>query len=377
MRLTGRGYGLAGAAAAAAGAGLGLRYPELVLVGAVAAALLLYGLVSCRIRPALAVRREIEPDRVDRGDPCAVTLHVANPSRWRGANLVATDRCGAGRAEVPVRNLRPGGRTAVRYPVPTDRRGVVPVGPLRVRRRDPFDLVRADREHGGTGRVRVYPRRHPLAGGPPGVTRSPDGRFDRVPAGTITFDALRGYVVGDDLRRVHWRASARAGELLVREHVDTSVPHPVLLLDDRAAAYGDPADFETACEAVASIVAAACAAGLPITLALVGGAGVDSGPRRPAGAGPYLDLLTEAAPTAAGPLTDAARRARALRYGDTLVLVTGGAARGELAEVTALRGRYAAVACVVCAADGAAGPPGVLVARDGADFAAQWSAVRW
>ncbi len=82
--------------------------------------------------------------------------------------------------------------------------------------------------------VWVHPRIHPLTAVPGGAARSLDGRVDRVPHGTITFDSLREYVVGDELRRVHWRTSARVGELMVREQLDTSLPRLVVLLDDRA-----------------------------------------------------------------------------------------------------------------------------------------------
>jgi uncharacterized protein (DUF58 family) len=96
---------------------------------------------------------------------------------------------------------------------------------------------------------------------PAGLSRSLDGRIDKVPHGTITFDSLREYVVGDELRRVHWRSSAKVGQLMVREQLDTSEPTIVVLLDDRGRASGrrtDAESFESACEAAASIVGRAC-----------------------------------------------------------------------------------------------------------------------
>ncbi len=42
------------------------------------------------------------------------------------------------------------------------------------------------------------------------MARSLDGRIDKVPHGTITFDSLREYVVGDELRQVHWRSRPRS-----------------------------------------------------------------------------------------------------------------------------------------------------------------------
>jgi uncharacterized protein (DUF58 family) len=270
---------------------------------------------------------------------------------------------------------------------------------LRVTRQDPLGLAALARAHGDAVKVWVYPRILPLTAVPAGVVRSLDGRVDRVPHGSITFDALREYVVGDELRHVHWRTSARVGELMVREHLDTSLPRIVVLLDDRAAAYPRATEaFESACEAAASVVAAAVREELPVALRLVGGAAASSGGRRAETARPFLDLLAEAELSApAGGLAPAVDRLRHDPAGDTLIFLTGPEGRGGLGEVASLRGRYPSLLAAVLGAEvatpvpgplarGAAAPAGapdgqglmVLNARDGDDFAAEWEGVgRW
>src|SRR5205814_6432605 len=239
------------------------------------------------------VTRRADPDRVMRGEASRITLDVHNASRLRGATLVAYDRCGNTSVPVPLLNLRAGAATNVDYPVPTDRRGVVRIGPLRVVRRDPLGLLALARSHGESLQVWVYPRAHQLTAVPVGIVRSLDGRVDRVPQGTITFDALREYVVGDELRHVHWRTTARVGELMVREHVDTALPRLVVLLDDRAGVQ-TPDSFEAACEAAASVVVAAHREDLPLALHLVSGVAVGGDGRRHTGSRAYLDALAEA-----------------------------------------------------------------------------------
>jgi uncharacterized protein (DUF58 family) len=266
--------------------------------------------------------------------------------------------------------LRPGKDTTVGYPVPTSRRGIVAIGPLRVTRGDPLGLVALARSYGGVSEVWVHPRIHLLRAVPAGMARSLDGRIDKVPHGTITFDSLREYVVGDELRRVHWRSSAKVGELMVREQLDTSEPTIVVLLDDRVSAHPDAESFESACEAAASIVAAAVREDLPVSLHLV--AGVASGP--------YLDVLT-LAELRAGDLAATLRRVRAQRLGDTLVFLTGPGGRDELGAVSALRGPYAVVlAGLFGDRDGApvSGGDGLIVveAADGVEFAGAWDGVR-
>ncbi|MFV2104209.1 DUF58 domain-containing protein [Micromonospora sp. LOL_024] len=402
MGITARGIGLLGAAVLLLGGGFRFAYPELLLLGAAAGAALTVAVVIAARRPRLVVRRRADPDRVARGEPAAMTLTVRNAGRLRAASLLATDRCGGRMVPVPVLRLRPGADTTVSYDVPTTRRGVVQVGPLRVTRRDPLGLVVLARSYGDSVPVWVHPRIHPLRAVPTGVGRSLDGRVDAVPQGSITFDSLREYVVGDELRRVHWRTSARVGELMVRENVDTSLPRIVVLLDNRAAAHPDRVDgvaesFESACEAAASVLTAAAWEDLPAVLLFVaapdatgvpGGGGPGGGPARDADVEPAgdvdsdgpLDRLAVVSLTGAGTLASAAARLRRDRRGDTLVVLTGPGAREDLGHVGALRGEYRSV---VVGVFGAAepSPPGaaglvVVDSADGAAFAAEWDGVR-
>ncbi|MFJ8686756.1 DUF58 domain-containing protein [Micromonospora wenchangensis] len=394
MGLTARGTGLLVAATALLGAGLRFAYPELAVLGAAGAVAVGQAVLAAARTPRLVVSRTADPDRVAVGEPARMALTVRNAGRLRVGGLLAEDRCAGRPVPVPVLRLRPGRDTGLSYDVPTRRRGVLPVGPLRVTRRDPLGLYAATRAYGPTAVVRVHPRVHPLTAVPTGAGRSLDGRVDGVPHGSITFDSLREYVVGDELRRVHWRTSARVGELMVRENVDTSLPRIVVLLDNRAAAHPDRSDgmaasFEAACEAAASLVVAAFRQDLPVVLLLVC-------PADDATADPPLDRLAAVTLTdASGRRPDGATtgdrggaaldatltRLRADRPGDTLVFLTGPGGRDDVGRVGALRGAYPSILVGVL---GAAGPmptaagPVVLDAVDGAAFAAAWDATgRW
>jgi uncharacterized protein (DUF58 family) len=418
MTITARGIGLLAGAAILLVTGFWFSYAELALLGTAAAIATACALGYAAWQPRLDVHRLADPDRVGRGEPATMTLTVRNTGRLRSANLVAEDRCGNRPVSVPLLRLRPGRDTTVSYPVPTHRRGVVAIGPLRITGRDALGLVSLARAHGATAKVWVHPRIHPLTAVPAGITRSMDGRVDRVPHGSITFDSLREYVVGDELRRVHWRTSARVGELMVREQLDTSLPRIVVLLDNRSGAHPRPINgvaetFESACEAAASIVAAARRDDLPVTLLLVAdpgdtgnqaagsqagrsqangnqakgnhGAGDQVGGRQ-AGGGDYLDRLASAdlhpGPRGADPLRTATTRLRQERLGDTLVFLTGPGGRADLGYLGGLRGAYPSVVVAVFGGDGET-PPGaaglvVIDAADGAAFAAEWDGVpRW
>jgi hypothetical protein len=392
---TGRGLAAVAAGAALIAVGFAFGYPELAVLGVTALVAAVCAIVYIAWRPVLTVARAVHPQRVSRGEPCTHTLTVRLRGRLRPGTLVAEDRCGGLPVAVPLVQLRPGQDTAADYPVPTGRRGVVEIGPLTVARTDPLALAGTRRRYGGTARVWVHPRIHPLLAVPVGIARSLDGRVDRVPHGSITFDALREYVIGDELRRVHWRTTARVGELMVREYVDTSLPRIVVLLDARAGGYPDRERFEDACEAAASVLVAAVRADLAAELLLVGGVPDRSTVEDhlavgPAGAvrldaAPMLDRLAEAAlvdqsPAKDGAALDAAlERLRRYRLGDTLVYLTGSGRPEQLAPIGDLRGRYPTIVVAVlgAAAELPSTVEGVrlLAVDDAAGFASAWDGI--
>ncbi len=403
MRVTSRGYGLLAAGIALLGAGFGFGYPELAVLGCAAVVAVVGALIFVAWRPRLTIVRAADPDRVMRGESSNVELSISNASRFFGASLVARDRVAQrsvapaslnspgliGTVAVPLVRLRPGKTTEVSYPAPTRRRGVISIGPLEVSRRDALGLVAVVRRYGESAQVWVRPRVHPIVAVPVGLSRSMDGRVDRVPHGSITFSTLREYVVGDDLRHVHWRTSARVGSLMVREHVDTSLPRVVILLDDRATAHamaptqdGEPeSTFESACEAAASVLVAAAREDIWVELRLLSGA-VGAG-QSTVEIGPMLDLLAEAAPQPAGesdPLRTAIESLRIRRQGDTLIYLTGPPSEEDLGLVAGLRGAYPSIIAGVFGPveSGLATTSGMLVvsAVDGPDFAGAWDGIR-
>jgi uncharacterized protein (DUF58 family) len=172
---------------------------------------------------------------------------------------------------------------------------------------------------------------------------------------------------------------------MVREHVDTSLPRLVVLLDDRLSAHPGAVDgtadsFEAACEAAASIIVAAQREELPIALQTVSGDVVGGDGRRTVHARPYLDLLAQAdLRHDSDDMGRAVARLRHRRPGDTLVVLTGPGTAEDLGLVGSLRGAYPSI--VVGTLGGGSHPSTVegvtvLAASDGADFAAEWDGVR-
>jgi uncharacterized protein (DUF58 family) len=399
--VTGRGVGLAAAAVALLAAGWVWGYPELAAVGAAAALACVAAASVIAAKPRLDVERGVTPDRVSVGHTATVALTVTNTGRWRAVNARAVDAYGtpvragsqAGpaalvsrkpasstghetrRVSVPLARLRPGKSAGASYTIQADRRGVVDAGPLSIGKRDLLGLAATAGNFGPTARLWVHPRLHQLGRTPDGLARSLEGTADKVEQGSMTFHALREYVIGDELRHVHWRTSARIGKLMVKEHLDTSLPTVAIAIDDRAEAWpaaSQPSEpFEAACEAAYSILTACFraeyhAALVPASGAVVSGAGRDS----------YGDLLAELAPDARDSLSTYVSRLSAARYGDTLVWITG--TEPPTDRLAVLRRAYPTVIAVHLAAGlhtsaSLAGGVPTIRAADGEQFAAAWN----
>jgi uncharacterized protein (DUF58 family) len=228
-----------------------------------------------RQRFRLASRRTVTPARVPRGADAEVLLEVTNTDRRTGGLWVLTEQLPAELGERPrfvVERLAAGATAALRYRLHGSRRGRFPLGPLRLRLVDPFGLVRRTAAGVDTAALLVVPRVRPLGGSGglagAGGTGGEGARRSLAVHGEDDV-STREYRHGDDLRMVHWRATARTGELMVRLEERPWRSAATLLLDTRSTAHlsggqrrvpgpaGDPAapadTLEWVVEAAASI----------------------------------------------------------------------------------------------------------------------------
>ena len=221
--------------------------------------------------PRLSARRAFEPDAVEVDRTVTVKLDVRNmrsvatsESSWYdpvpdGAGVQPT-------AALPV--LAGRGSTRLTYALRPERRGTFPIGPLAVVSQDPFGLVTLSTTVGGSSPLVVTPRVTPLPEVFLGHARSYGSATQFHRQGTLGDDDLitREYRPGDAKRRVHWRATARHGGLMVRQEEPRSNPEAVLFLDTRPRSYPDARgiglfetglhvanDFERAIEVGASV----------------------------------------------------------------------------------------------------------------------------
>ncbi|UBU10495.1 DUF58 domain-containing protein [Nonomuraea gerenzanensis] len=344
--LTPLGWGTLAGAVVLYVAGFALGYPEPVVLATGALLALAAAVAWTAPRPRLEVHREVTPLKVPRGEAAVAVLSVTNLGSRGLSGLRAQDRLGSAEHTVDLPRLPKGAARTVSYPLPTDARGEIPVGPLVLVRADPFGLTRRVREYGRPATLLVRPRTVALPVPPSGKAHHLEGpTSDNAPAGTVTFHTLREYVVGDDLRHVHWRSSARTGTLMVRQLIDASLPTTTVLLDTRGLT-------EVAVDAAASAAVAAARAGFPVRVLTGDGPLPDPKPD----AETVLDRLALVRPGTAG-VTEALRMARG---GGALVLVTGDPS--EVGRAAGVRRRFDRVLCVYTGSGPApAGPAGVTV----------------
>ena len=260
--LTTRGTSFLAAGAAATLAGLFLGERDLLSVGVVLLVLPLFSaLAAGRARYRLSCVRSISPARVPAGQTTQVTLHLENVSRLPTGLLLAEDTVPYALGTRPryvLNGIERGGSRELSYPLRSDLRGKFEIGPLEIRIADSFGLVELGRSFSSRTTLVVTPKVVPL---PRAVLTGSwvgdgDGRT-RTAAAAGEDDVIpRAYRDGDELRRVHWRSTARYGELMVRREEQRWRNRALLLLDTRRGAHtgsGPASSFEFAVSAAASV----------------------------------------------------------------------------------------------------------------------------
>jgi len=256
MRPTRAGIGLLLASIGALAAGRILGLLELYILAAMGgAALVLAALYTATARIDLGVGRTASPSRLRAGSPARVDLVLENKARRPTPLLSAHDSVGGSRgATLLLAPIRSRHQARIAYRLPTSRRGIVAVGPLDLTMGDPLGLTRTRLRAAEQSKLVVHPRLIDLR--PLVAIAGHDPTAEQQPIRALAnsgdeFFALRPYVVGDELKRVNWRASARADDLVVRQEERPRTGRVTVVLDRRREVYDDEG-FERAVSAALS-----------------------------------------------------------------------------------------------------------------------------
>ena len=229
-------------------------WQEFTYLGTVLLASVLLSAVFLVGRASYGVLIELNPRRVVVGDRAMGRMLVTNT----GARGLTPTRMelpvGRGVAEFQLPAMKPREEHEELFAVPTNKRAVIVAGPAESVRGDQLGLLRRALQWADPVDLFVHPRTVRLQPTAAGLVRDLEGQISKtITNNDIAFHALRPYVPGDDRRYVHWRTSARIGQLMVRQFNETRRSQLTMIHASRGDLYASEEEFELAISVTASI----------------------------------------------------------------------------------------------------------------------------
>jgi uncharacterized protein (DUF58 family) len=242
--------------------GLLLGFTDITRVGVLLSAL--PGMAGVRARrktKSIEVTRRVQPNHLVLGQSAKVTVVLKNVSGRRTQLQLAEERAYdllGDQVHFILPAMEPGAVREVGYQVTCQTRGRHQLGPLTLRRGDPYGLATVTSSPPGVTDILVLPRVEALGDGHPHASAAGgEGTIPHMVALHGEDDvAVRSYRDGDDLRRIHWPTTAHRSKLMVRQEDHPARRRAVIVLDSRAAGHqgsGTKGSFEWAVTAAASI----------------------------------------------------------------------------------------------------------------------------
>jgi hypothetical protein len=223
-------------------------------------------------RASYGVLIELNPRRVVVGDRAMGRMVVTNVGERPLSPTRMELPVGRGVAEFQLPAMKPRDEHEELFAVPTNKRAVIVAGPAESVRGDQLGLLRRALTWADAVDLFVHPRTvrlHPTAAG---LVRDLEGQVSKtITNNDIAFHALRPYVPGDDRRYVHWRTSARIGQLMVRQFNETRRSQLTMIHSARNDLYASEEEFELAMSVTASIAAQVIRDGVQMNVVSEGG----------------------------------------------------------------------------------------------------------
>lgn len=252
--VSGTGWVVLAAATVFGAVGLILGWQEFVYVSLTLLGGLLVAVLFIFGRAAFAVRIELSPRRVVAGERALGSMVVSNEGTRRSSPARFELPVGAGTAEFMLPALAHGESHEELFAVPTNRRAVIVAGPAVSVRGDQLGLIRRTVRWADPVELFVHPLTVRLQPSAAGLVRDLEGEITKtITNHDISFHALRAYEPGDDRRYVHWRTSARTGQLMVRQFEETRRSQLTIVHNTDRRAYASDEEFELGVSIMASL----------------------------------------------------------------------------------------------------------------------------
>ncbi|MBM7782620.1 DUF58 domain-containing protein [Arthrobacter tumbae] len=205
-------------------------------------------------RSSYAVDLDLTRTRVAVGDRAVGSVAVSNTSAKALLPASLELPVGAATAIFDLPRLKPNQLHEDLFTIPTQRRAVIVVGPVRSVRADPLSLLRRQVFWTEPTDLYVHPRTVALVGSAAGFIKDLEGLPTKdLSSADVSFHALRDYVPGDDRRHIHWKTTARTGQLMVRQFEETRRSHLAVALSTNTSEYASDAEFELGVSVAGSI----------------------------------------------------------------------------------------------------------------------------
>lgn len=234
--------------------GYQLGWMELVIVAYAGTVILIVAALYLIGRNRFVVTLSIPHARVIVGELASGVVTVANPTRRTLLGVTVEVPVGAGLVEIAMPSLAKGAEFTHEFTVPTARRGVLVLGPVRTVRADPIGLVRRELIWTEPESLYIHPRTIGVPSTTTGFIRDLEGNPTRqISNSDVSFHALRDYVNGDERRFIHWKSTAKTGTYMVRQFEETRRSHLVIALSLASADYANDEEFELAVSVAGSL----------------------------------------------------------------------------------------------------------------------------
>src|SRR5690606_24204486 len=196
----------------------------------------------------------LDRDRVVAGSEITGELDVANRGARASLPVLLDIPVGEGLVEAHIPLLRAGAQHREQITISAARRGGLPVGPMTLSRGDPRGNLRREQAWPEVQTIYVHPVTTPIPSTSAGFLRDLEGATTTtIVDSDLAFHAIRDYVQGDSRRHVHWKSTAKTGQLMVRQYEETRRSRIAVLLDLHAERYTSDDEFELAVSAAASL----------------------------------------------------------------------------------------------------------------------------
>ncbi|MCU6480124.1 DUF58 domain-containing protein [Arthrobacter sp. A2-55] len=234
--------------------GAAFGWQEAKVAALLAAVLILIAIAFILGRSMYAVKLDLARTRVAVGDNAVGSIAVTNNSPRTVLPSALELPVGRATALFHLPRMKAGDTHEDLFTIPTTRRAVITVGPVRSVRSDPLQLLRRQVLWTEPTDLFVHPRTTALDGPAAGFLKDLEGLpTTELSSADVSFHALRDYVPGDDRRHIHWKTTARTGKLMVRQFEETRRAHMAVALSVNTDEYERDDDFELAISAAASL----------------------------------------------------------------------------------------------------------------------------